>query len=135
MGTIVKREVTKMHKPLVLKCFRFLLENFSQTPMLWLSVKLDNICRDLRHSKQPLVCPHCYSASVLMVILVTMCPGVVTILTTEPLTWGRGVFLRPITGHTPSDHNEAIFKLVKIFDRLFIFGFDNMSVKAAGQPT
>ena len=44
MGPIVKLEIAKMHKPLVLKCFRVLLETFPK-PLLWLSVKLDNVGR------------------------------------------------------------------------------------------
>ena len=42
MGPIVKLEIAKMHRPLVLKRFRVLLKTVPK-PLLWLSVKLDNI--------------------------------------------------------------------------------------------
>ena len=83
MGPIVKLEIAKMHRPLVLKRFRVLLKTVPK-PLLWLSVKLDNIGR-LETFKAAICVPHCHSSAVLMVILLTMCPGVVTILTTESL--------------------------------------------------
>ena len=93
MGPIVKLEVAKMHKPLVLKCFRVLLKTFPK-PLLWLSVKLDNIGR-LETFKAAICAPHCHSSAVLMVILVTMCPGVCCHYSyncvtpgTDAVTWG-----------------------------------------------
>ena len=71
MGPIVKLEIAKMHRPLVSKCFRVLLKTVPK-PLLWLSVKLDNIGR-LETFRAAICVPHCHSSAVLMVILLTMC--------------------------------------------------------------
>ena len=92
MGPIVKLEVAKMHKPLVLKCFRVLLKTFPK-PLLWLSVKLDNIGR-LETFKAAICAPHCHSSAVLMVILVqcvrVCCHYSYNCVTpgTDTVTWG-----------------------------------------------
>ena len=94
LGSIVKLAIAKMHKPLVFKCFRSLKKLFTNHCF---GCRLNlTILADLRHSKQQLCWPHCYSSSVLMVIRVTMFPGVVTILTAVSqchtlaylVTWG-----------------------------------------------
>ena len=117
MGTLhCQAWISKMHKPLVSKCFRLLRKIFPRPlALLQLSVKLDNICR-LETFKAAIWWAHCYSSSVLMVIRVS----VWRVLSLSGADIAHGAFLRPITGHTPSEHNEAIFKLVKIFDRLFM---------------
>ena len=71
LGSIVKLAIAKMHKPLVFKCFRSLKKLFTNHCF---GCRLNlTILADLRHSKQQLCWPHCYSSSVLMVIRVTMC--------------------------------------------------------------
>ena len=95
------------------KVFPFVKKSF---PNHWhyFSCRLNlTIFADLRHSKQQfgwliVTSPQFSCNSCLSVALSCHSQG------------RHGTFLRPITGHTPSDHNEAIFKLVKIFDRLFM---------------